>query len=138
MATDPSELYDIRETQTIWHAPINVIVVDDEAAVVDNLSARLRRALRVAAVYRKQYAKLDNEYCNVANDLLAFNEKTGDMIRAQQRQIFHLEAEIRGLEHTNALHLEIIDAQAARIKSLEAQLASLAPAMKISATDNLG
>jgi len=121
-----------------WSAPVIISVVDDEAAMVDNLSARLRRALRVAAVYRKQYAKLDNEYCNVANDLLAFNEKTGDMIRAQQRQIFNLEAEIRGLEHTNALRTGIIDQQTARIKALEAQLASLAPAISHSATDNLG
>ncbi len=112
MATESSEQYDT-SSQIVWTGPRVVI---DTVIVTD----------------------LETEYCNVANDFLAFVEKAGDLIRIQQQQIDYLEIEVSGLERTNALHLGIIDAQAARIKSLEAQLASLAPAIVHSATDNLG
>ena len=141
MATESSEQYDTN-SQIVWTGPRVVI---DSVIVTD----------------------LEAEYCNVANDFLAFTEKAGDLIRIQQQQIDYLESEIRGLEHTNEVRSAVIDQQAARIKALEneveqlkirvrddgdvmesfaAQIKALtgpeselfAPAIVHSATDNLG
>jgi len=124
MATEPSEQYGNSEWQKeigwpfqdiSWPVPTVINVVPD----------------------------LEAEYANVANDFLAFTEKAGEQIRLQQQQIDYLEAEIRGLEHTNAVRLGIIDQQAATIKNLQVTLAAETAvpynqAIKHSAADNLG
>ena len=150
MATAETPIDDIRETQTMsWSAPVIVSVVDDEAAVVDNLMSRRARVLTQAAFYRMRIAGLSDRL-NILRDLaqrkhlkceafevdliiqkratanaIAAGRAHKATIKTQRLTIFNLESEVSGLERTNALHLGIIDAQAARIKSLENEVEQL-------------
>ena len=131
------------------------IVETDKSVTVDNMIEqlawhvnRIRRLILVNGKYRlisKQSRAHVRELKAAVKSLKVQNGILLEQITAHTETVLHdtstianLESEIRGLEHTNALLTGIIDQQTAWIERLEAQLASLAPAMKISAADNLG
>ena len=173
MATAETPNDDI--TTTTANIPLHVVILDgDEPA--QKLSARLQRAVRVSARYRRRIniilkqrkfaqdqatirlEQRDREFNRAANAIEAgrAHKATIKSLKAQNailieqitahtetvlrdtNMIANLEVEIRDLEGTIVHYREVIDQQAARIKSLEAQLASLAPAIVHSANDNLG